>query len=103
MSAEKTIKARLLDDELDAILRARGWWSRREHGRQNGYRAAFDAWGWGGAFPGGIDIRCVGEERYEVTWKTASTGEPMMETHSTRDAIVARAISLESLMDFMPN
>lgn len=91
------------DDEADRILRGRGWWSRRDHAEQNGYRAGFDSWGWGGAAPGGIDVRCVGNESYEVTWVTASTGTTCLERFSSRSAMLARAETLVELGDFIPN
>lgn len=95
--------ARRFDDEVDRILRDRGWWSRRDHAEQNGYRAGYDSWGWGGAAPGGIDVRCVGPEAYEVAWVTASTETACLERFSSRSAMLTRAESLASGGDFIPN
>ncbi|HXG71236.1 hypothetical protein [Plantibacter sp. RU18] len=91
------------DDELHAFLNGRGWWSRREHARSNGYRPTFDAWGWGGHYPGSIDIRCVDTEQYEVSWKRASTNEPVLEIVSGRRQLQDRIPALESMPDVFVN
>ncbi|GAA1458077.1 hypothetical protein [Williamsia maris] len=90
------------DDDTDAFLRARGWHSRRHHGETNGYRAHYDAWGWGGGYPGGIMIICLGGNRYEVGWKTDSTYEPVVEEVLGAESIRNRAVQLEQLDDVMP-
>lgn len=90
------------DDEVDAALRSRGWHSRRAHGEQNGYKPGFDSWGWGGDAPGGIDIRCIGSERYEASWVRASTKEAVLETLESRDEVLQRAVALERMTDFIP-
>lgn len=91
------------DDEVHEILHSRGWWSRREHARSNGYQAGFDAWGWGGQYPGSVDVRCVDTERYEVSWKRASTDDPVLEIVSGRETLLGRITALESMDDVLEN
>lgn len=90
------------DDDTEAFLRARGWHSRRHRAETNGYTVHYDAWGWGGGYPGGIMIIYLGGDHYEAGWMTDSTTEPVVEQIIGAEAVHRRAIELEQLADFIP-
>ena len=91
------------DDDTDEFLRTRGWFSRRRHGEQNGYRAGYDAWGWKGAYPGSITITCMGNDVYEIAWISAETGDAVIEEVTGAETLRDRAIELERHTDYVPN
>lgn len=91
------------DDAVDAFLTDRRWWSRRRHGRENGYVARYDAWGWGGDAPGGISITCIGEGSFEIGWMSSHTRQPIVEVVVGRTQVIARAVTFEAFRDFIPH
>lgn len=83
------------DDELDAVLTARGWGSARE--REMGPAATFDVWRFSTDLGHSIDIVPVLRRGYTVTiWVGSEMRDPQLHAVD-RDALIALVPDFEAL------
>lgn len=87
------------DEALDAVMRLRGWWSRRREAELYDKDFVFDAWEWG-AFPNEVLVQCIGDGEFEALWSERSAAgitKDRRERLKNRQAVVDRLDQFEGL------
>jgi hypothetical protein len=84
------------DEVLDALMRSRGWWSRRRRVELTDGDLYFDYWTWGTSTYG-VFVQCVGNGEFEAQWAEGSNSWIRHERLKGRQAVVDRLDYFESL------